>query len=54
MHESGALKSVAGAFLAQALVCQAAQIGIDQRYQGLQRLGVTRLPLAQQFTDRLG
>ena len=53
MNESGALESVAGTFLAQALMCQAAQIGIDQRNQGLQRFGVARLPLAQEFTNRL-
>jgi hypothetical protein len=47
MHESGALESVAETFLAQALMCQAAQIGIDQRHQGLQRFGVARLPLDQ-------
>jgi hypothetical protein len=53
MHESGTLESVVGPFLAQALMCEPAKIRIDQRHQVLQRFRIARLPLAQEFTNRL-
>jgi len=51
VDESGALQGVAGTLSLQVVVSDAAQLVINERHQGVERLAVSTPPAAQQLRD---
>src|SRR4029077_19623720 len=49
MYQGGTMQSVVSAFASQLKMCQAAQLFVDQRQQGVQSLAVALPPLMQQL-----